>query len=351
MNGSGWGSAITRAEPCPTGPRKASEPMARKPAPTKARTPKARPAASDAPATLTMATKPRPGREWNPLLTEPEIHADLKPLFEALVDVAAGCDEMARGYSAMLATKKTEGLPRPDEWPDSPSLERDRAWHGEMAKGEAEAVANFVEPRWTELMRNWSDAYRAWCHAIVGAKSLAKLPAVAAIMDAGESRPSHRWTTLTNIDLDNLAGTLHPIGMAGVDGLGFVRAGLPPLPQAFHMSAEAVGKRIGELRSIPVAANAPQATHAAPVGNEESPGPALGQNDRRVLKAMARFDPSLLVPMVEIAEASAGRLSPRTVGPTVRRLIELGFAERPEGDRKGARLTTKGRRIASKLAD
>ncbi len=35
MNGSGWGFALTRPRPRPTGPRKASEPMARKPKPAK----------------------------------------------------------------------------------------------------------------------------------------------------------------------------------------------------------------------------------------------------------------------------------------------------------------------------
>lgn len=228
--------------------------MAKKPAR------KSRPDANGSATKSAPAIEPKPDRFSNPLLTDPEIHPDLKPLFDAVVMVSVWSEAIARCYPDLLAQKESHGMPTADEWPDSPALERNRAQHAEWvkatreeyaAKGESVAVADFLEPRWTELMREWSGYYRDLCAAIATAKQAAKSPAVAAIMDAGESRPAHRWTTRTIIDLDNLAGTLHPIQTGGVDGLGFIRCGLPPLPQDFRTHAEAVGNRIGELRSIP----------------------------------------------------------------------------------------------------
>lgn len=378
--------------------------MARKPAPTKAHETK------EPKPTPTEAIEPKPDRFSNPLLTDPAIHADLKPLFDAVVMVSVWSSAIARCYPDLLALKESRGLPKPEEWPDSPALERDRAQHAEWVKAERDAyakrgesvmVADFLEPRWTELMREWSGYYRDWCAAIATAKQAAKSPAVAAIMDAGESRPAHRWTTQTIIDLDNLAGTLHPINVGGVDGLGFIRCGLPPLPTDFPARAEAVGKRIGELRSIPVSAVPPTPTVSVspdlldrlqraaaavdpgaidraaeraaekiarvfgagdngdvkpktlPAGADESAGPALTVNQSRVLQTMARFDASRLLSSKMIAEEMdpTGRLSARTIGPIVRKLIEMHLAERPEGDRSGARLTTAGRRLAPKIAD
>lgn len=217
----------------------------------------------------TKAIEPKPDRFSNPLLTDPVIHADLNPLFDAVVMVSVWTQAIARCYPDLLALKESRGLPKPEEWPDSPALDRSRAQHAEWmqttreeyaAKGESVAVAEFLEPEWTEKMSEWSGFYRDWCAAIAKAKELAKSPAVAAIMDAGESRPAHRWTTQMCIDLDNLAGALHPSTFGGVDGLGVIRFGLPPLPTNFGTHAEAVGKRISELRSIPVSAVPPTPT-------------------------------------------------------------------------------------------
>jgi len=81
--------------------------------------------------------------------------------------------------------------------------------------------------------------------------------------------------------------------------------------------------------------------------------PAFTKSQRRVIQAMGRFDGSYLLSSEGIANAmeKADRLSERTIGPIVVALIELGMAERPEGHRKGSRLTTKGRQFASKIAD
>ncbi len=396
--------ALTRPKTPLTGPRKASEPMARKPALTKAHE------TNEPKPTPTKSIGPNPNHFSNPLLTDPAIHADLKPLFDAVVMVSVWSSAIARCYPDLLALKESCGLPKSKEWPDSPALERNRAQHAEWvkalreeyaAKGESVAVADFLESRWTELMREWSGYYRDWCAAIATAKQAAKSPAVAALMDTGESRPAHRWTTQTIIDLDKLAGTLHPMNVGGVDGLGFIRCGLPPLPQDFRTQAEAVGNRIGELRSIPVSAVPPTPTVSVspdlldrlqraaaavdpgaidrvaeraaekiarvfgagdngdakpktlPAGADESTGPALTVNQSRVLQTMALFDASRLLSSKMIAEEmdATVRLSEETVRICVGKLIESHLAERPEGDRSGARLNSAGRKLAGKIAD
>jgi hypothetical protein len=92
---------------------------------------------------------------------------------------------------------------------------------------------------------------------------------------------------------------------------------------------------------------------ALPAEAHESAGPALTPNQARVLQTMNMFEAEPLVSAAAIAAEmqKQWRLSERTIGPIVRKLIDLGLAERPEGERSGARLTMKGRRLASKIAD
>ena len=98
----------------------------------------------------------------------------------------------------------------------------------------------------------------------------------------------------------------------------------------------------------------PTGTHANSATSNDGPAsPALTENQSRVLQTMAVFDAALLVSAETIAAEmdSAVRLSPRTIGPIVLKLIGLNLAERPEGERSGARLNLAGRRFASKIAD
>ncbi len=107
---------------------------------------------------------------------------------------------------------------------------------------------------------------------------------------------------------------------------------------------------------VVVGDGAKQPAHGEPTtlpdGEEESAPPALTASQSLVLQTMALFDASRLVSADAIAAEmnAAKRLSARSIGPIVRKLIELGFAERPEGNRSGARLTIAGRRLASKFA-
>lgn len=87
-------------------------------------------------------------------------------------------------------------------------------------------------------------------------------------------------------------------------------------------------------------------------GGDEAP-PALTSNEVLVLSTMAKFDPSRLLAATRIGDEmeSSERLSQETIRKTVKKLIELELAERPEGPRSGARLTIKGRKLAPKIAD
>lgn len=86
--------------------------------------------------------------------------------------------------------------------------------------------------------------------------------------------------------------------------------------------------------------------------NEEDP-PSLTKSQSLVLKTMAVSDPARLLSAEAISREmdAPERLSPRTIGPILQRLIGLDLAERPQGTRSGARLTLPGRRLASKIAD
>ncbi len=97
---------------------------------------------------------------------------------------------------------------------------------------------------------------------------------------------------------------------------------------------------------------------ASPPGRESAPDdddpppPALTATEVTVLRTLATFDPSELASAarIEAAMESNARLADRSILPAVRRLIELGLAERPQGIRSGARLTLAGRRLARKIA-
>jgi hypothetical protein len=87
--------------------------------------------------------------------------------------------------------------------------------------------------------------------------------------------------------------------------------------------------------------------------DSEASEPALTRSQVNVLNTMADFDGSRLLSAKMIADEMAPvvRLSEETVRQCVKRLIDCGLAERPQGDRSGARLTLAGRRRAVKIAD
>ena len=77
----------------------------------------------------------------------------------------------------------------------------------------------------------------------------------------------------------------------------------------------------------------------------------LTKSELVTLNALAVFRPERLVSISEVADTlddTEDHLSARTIGGALGKLIKNGLAERPQGARHGARLTTAGRRLAAK---
>ena len=201
--------------------------------------------------------------------------------------------------------------------------------------------------RWAE---QWATEYGSWWDAIKAARALAMSPPVATIMDAGEQRPTKKWTSQTVAELDRLAATLHP-SREGGSGLAFIRAGAESLPVNFSALADAIAARVVELQSVP------QSESAAPEGvvqtesasTDDAMRPALDESDCIVLHALKKLGQERLHSALRIAiwltdHKRDKQRSSRTVSTSLRNLVRLGYAERPNGERRGARLTMKGLR-------
>lgn len=108
-------------------------------------------------------------------------------------------------------------------------------------------------------------------------------------------------------------------------------------------------------QAVAAAAASSESTVPDAADEDEKPEqpPALTEPQRITLCAMNSFDRSVLVAVNKICDAMAPtlRLGEETVRQCVKRLIALDLAERPDGERRGARLTNAGRRLAGKIAD
>lgn len=107
------------------------------------------------------------------------------------------------------------------------------------------------------------------------------------------------------------------------------------------------------LQTAAIRLKGPAISMASTETNEQPP--ALTTSELSTLLALANFDPAQLATVEKIAERMldldrARNYSTRTIGDAVRRLTDMGLAERPEGIRQGARLTMKGRRLVPKIA-
>lgn len=139
----------------------------------------------------------------------------------------------------MLTRKDECGLPSFEEWPNNAA---------------SVGIDFHAERIWTVIMRKWMTVYRDWCDAIALAQTALNTPEVVGMMNTGESRVSKRWTVKANLDLAALAATMHPMFFGGVDGLGFIRNGLPPLPAAFEKQAIKIAEHSNTVRAIHSAA-------------------------------------------------------------------------------------------------
>ncbi len=229
-----------------------------------------------------MAKKTAPTKAKELDASPDAIHAELKTLIDSLMLVAVLSEAIERIYDDLWKQKQSCGMPKANEWPNSPEFEHRRAQYDDWVKeqqakfalnGESWSPCEFQEFPWTKLIREWSACYQTWCAAMATAKQ-------AAIIYLGKLRPARKWTTKTIVNLDNLADTLHPSGTGGVDGLGFIRCGLPPLPTAFHACVAAVRKRIPKLRAISVLAV------ATPTKSDDAKATRLGRQMQWLAEAM-----------------------------------------------------------------
>ncbi|MCE9590240.1 MAG: hypothetical protein K8S99_06925 [Planctomycetes bacterium] len=85
-------------------------------------------------------------------------------------------------------------------------------------------------------------------------------------------------------------------------------------------------------------------------GGEIEQVPALSNAAKRVLRALGRLDPADSATVEQLAEPTTAD-SVRTIEQAIRELIGALYAERPNGRAGGARLTIRGRRVLSKIAD
>lgn len=122
-------------------------------------------------------------------------------------------------------------------------------------------------------------------------------------------------------------------------------------PSAIDRTDERAAEKLAQ--SFGAGDNGDAKPKTLPTGADESAGPALTMSQSRVLQTMARFDASRLLTLKMIAEEmdATVRLTEETVRVCVGKLIESKLAERPEGDRSGARLNSAGRKLAGKIAD
>jgi len=156
------------------------------------------------------------------------------------------------------------------------------------------------------------------------------------------------------VELKSLPGSAAPMVLGSPLQVALSNSG--ELAAAFR---ELVVPALAAALKETTAAGGADSSPALPPGSNadsetnESPAPALSVNEIAVLRALASFNGSQLVSARQIEErmGAGERLSQRSIQPIVRRLIELGLAQRPSGDRSGTRLTLAGSRLANRLDD
>lgn len=200
-------------------------------------------------------------------------------------------------------------------------------------------------PRWLAFVHGV--AWRGW------------VPGVRAHRFAWPRTPGGRNHPSGAVPIDDIGpGEKHtaigPFGSLSTDWASVVDG---PIVLASRFVAEwlATGDRLAEIRAVPKDSRPITPTPDAADGEggevEETSVSefALTPKDESVLLAMANYDASRLLSLPNISKETKPGVSGRTTGRCVEKLIRLGLAERPEGDRQGARLTRAGRRLAGEI--
>lgn len=209
-------------------------------------------------ASKTTKRKSAPKPKAFGVIDDASAEAALRERHESAVRTAALIAARDTQVEAMIAGSGRNAV-RAELAPLHDALGMVRVWSGALVQSIAQLPKlpkSVARGRWLE---QWADEYGRWWDAIEAARALARTPAVAAIMDAGEQRPAKKWTSRTVADLDRLAATLHPTREGG-SGLGFIRAGAESLPTNFAALADAITARAVELQSVP------QSSSSAPEG-------------------------------------------------------------------------------------
>lgn len=106
---------------------------------------------------------------------------------------------------------------------------------------------------------------------------------------------------------------------------------------------------VDAILSRPVTRQASVQGSSTPVNSDDEANDSeisLSTPDFTVLQAMHEFDGSVLLSGAMIRDKSKVLLSPPTIGKTLKKLIKFKYAERPQGERAGTRLTRKGNKLA-----
>lgn len=213
-------------------------------------------------------------------------------------------------------------------------------------QGLSESVARGA---WTA---RWKDEYQHWVRAMRDALDAIGRPAVAAFMDRdSHPNPDLCWTARVRDQLHRLEASLHPM-KEGADGLGFIRGGATTLPQAFPWPLDNLRRMVGELPLIaPSAAPTVQRAddgHSTPATRSivDSGSDLITFNDkeRKMLHVMNSKDGQFLW-VAKVLGDHAG-FGDETARLFIKRLRDHGLAERPDGEKSGARLTMAGRKVA-----
>lgn len=201
----------------------------------------------------------------NPLLaSRPRASSPVAALVDAMVRVECASEYLLHVYQQSASLYSEQGPPKDSDWPEYQHLRfRDRVRIAAAVLAEAERKGGseaFTPPQdtaWGSTLLDLRTAFVDWCSAISQAQQV--LTKAGETLDAGEFRPLERPTTRIKLALRNLAGVLHPVAKAGLDGLGLVRSGCGPLPESFR-------NRLRELEALRTPVAATESEEAASPG-------------------------------------------------------------------------------------
>jgi hypothetical protein len=268
-----------------------------------------------------------------------EMHADLAELSKALLAVIHWSNTLKQ--SLVVAQRVSNTLPGSISYLGPDGLKHGMSIPKRVLSGEWGA--------------QWKLDYGQWVLSIRAAMDAVGRSSLAAIMDRNSHpNPALCWTALVRDALNRLQAQLHPM-KEGADGMGFLRAGANSLPPAFGYPLDRIRRAADDLAAValtftPVAKEAGSTKTVPPEQSVESESESeaslitLSANERKLLNCMERRDGSYLWTASALGDIAG--LSDEIARRFIARLCDHNLAERPDGIRRGARLTGRGREKA-----